>query len=109
MPEDSDEKAVEAKALMHGLEYVPPRFIGTHRHLARLLPESVARAGNVLPQPSSGTALKILTSDLLDFEAIDRVRFACGRQVEVALASHQAIHEALDRVYEAPDQLQARI
>jgi len=103
MAADSDEKTIEAKARMHGLEYVPPWFIDTHRELADLMPESVARACNVLPQPSSGTAVKILISDPLDFEAIDQVRFYCGRQVDLALASHRAIQKSIDRVYETSD------
>ncbi|MFI5456903.1 MAG: hypothetical protein ACHRXM_15770 [Isosphaerales bacterium] len=54
---------------------------------------------NVLPQPPSGTVLKVLISDPLDFETIDTVRFYCGRQIDVALASHRAIQESIDRVY----------
>jgi type IV pilus assembly protein PilB len=99
MAENSDEAAVRAKAVMHGLEFVPAGLIDTRRELADLMPESLARACSVLPQPSSGTALKVLISDPLDFETIDRVRFHCGRPVDVALASHRAIQDSIDRVY----------
>jgi type IV pilus assembly protein PilB len=103
MAENSEEKAVRAKARMHGVEYVPPRLIDTRRDLAELMPESVARASNVLPQPPSGTVLKVLISDPLDFETIDTVRFYCSRQINVALASHRAIQESIDRVYGTSD------
>lgn len=99
MEENSEEKAAIAKARMHGLEYVPPRLIDTRPELADLLPESVARACNVLPQPSRGTALKVLFSDPLDFETIDKLRFHCGRPIEVALATDRAIQKSIDRVY----------
>lgn len=105
MAENSDEADARAKARMCGLEYVPPRLIQTRHELADLLPESVARACHVVPQPSSESALNILISDPLDFEAIDQVRFATGRPVDVALASHRAIQEAIDRVYQTPDHL----
>jgi type IV pilus assembly protein PilB len=102
MAQNSDENDVEAKARMHGLTYVPPSFIDTHRELADLIPESVARKCNVLPQHSSGTTLKFLISDPLDFESIDQVRFYCGRSVDWALASLRAIQESMDRVYGTP-------
>jgi type IV pilus assembly protein PilB len=103
MAENSDEERARATARMAGLEYFPPRLIDTRRELADLMPESAARACNVLPQPSSGKALKVLMSDPLDFEAIDRVRFHCGRPVELAMASLRSIREAIDRVYGTSD------
>ena len=103
MGDNADEKDLRAKARMHGLEYVPPRLIDIRRELADLMPEAVARACHVLPQPSRGTVLKVLLSDPLDFEAIDQVRFCCGRPIDVALAAHRAIQESIDRVYEASD------
>jgi type IV pilus assembly protein PilB len=99
MPDNSDERVLRAKARQHGLGYVSPRLIDTSGNLAGLLPGSVARAFNVLPQPSRGAALKVLLSDPLDFEAIDAVRFSCGRQIEVALATYRAIEESIDLVY----------
>jgi type IV pilus assembly protein PilB len=99
MAENSDEADTRAKARMHGLEYVPPRLIQTRDELASLLPESVARACHVLPQPLSEASLKILISDPLDFEAIDQVRFAADRPVDLALASRRAIQESIDRIY----------
>jgi type IV pilus assembly protein PilB len=99
MADSSEENAAKAKARLHGLAYVPARLIYTSRNLADLMPESVARACNVLPQPSRGTVLKVLFSDPLDFEAIDRVRFSCGRQIDVALTTHRAIQESIERVY----------
>ncbi len=99
MNEKPDEDTIRAKALMHGLEYVPLRLIDTGRHLADLLPELVARECHVLPQLASARELRLLMSDPLDFETIDRVRFHCGRKVHVALASHRAIEESIDRVY----------
>jgi type IV pilus assembly protein PilB len=103
LAENSDEADVRAKAGMYGLEYVPPRLIDTRQDLAGLLPESVAKACHVLPQPSSESALKILISDPLDLEAIDQVRFVAGRPVDVALASRRAIQESIDRVYQTSD------
>ena len=81
---------------MHGLEYVAPGFIDTHRELADLLPESVARACNALPQPSSGTALKVLITDPLDFEAIDLVDLIAGTEVEVGDRVVGTLEEPVD-------------
>ncbi len=88
---------------MHGIAYVPPRLIDTHRELAGLMPESIARAFHVLAQPSNSAALTVLFSDPLNFEAIDAVRFYSGRKIELALATDRAIQESIDRVYEASD------
>jgi type IV pilus assembly protein PilB len=100
MAESSDDEAVRGIAEMAGLEYFPPRLIDTRRgELAHLLPESVARACNVILQPSNGTGVKLLMSNPLDFETIDRVRFHVGRPVILALASDRAIRESIERVY----------
>ena len=95
----SDDDAVRALAEMAGLEYFPPGRIDTRRELADLMPESVARACKILLQTASGAALKLLMSDPLDFETIDRVRFHVGRPVVLALASDRAILESIERVY----------
>jgi hypothetical protein len=63
------------------------------------VPESIARTFNILAQPSSGTMLRVLFSDPLDFEAMDAVRFYCGRPIEMALTTHRAIQESIERVY----------
>jgi len=99
MAANSEENAARAKARVLGLEYVPPRLIDTRRNLADLMPELVARACNVLPQPSRGTVLKVLFSDPLDFETIDKVRFYCGCQIDVSLTTYRAIQESIERVY----------
>lgn len=99
MAESGEEEDIKAKARQFGLEYVAPRLIDTRGDLAGLMPEAVARECNVLPQPGRGTTLRVLMSDLLDFDTIDRVRFCCGGPVEVALASSRAIREAIDQVY----------
>jgi hypothetical protein len=103
MSDNADEEAIRAKARLWGLEYVPPRLIDSRRELSGLIPESIARAFQVLPQPSSGIALKVLFCDPLNFEAIDAVRFSSGRQIEMALATDRAIQESIDRVYETSD------
>jgi hypothetical protein len=55
------------------------------------------------PQPGFGVEFATIcatwVSDPLDFEAIDRVRFSCGRQIDVALTTHRAIQESIERVY----------
>ncbi len=105
MVEDSEEDAMRAKARMHGIEYVPPQFIDAGRYLSHLIPEAVARSLNVVPWQAAqaGKVLKVLISDPMDFEAIDKVRFYWGGPIDVALASLRAIRESIDRVYEAPD------
>jgi type IV pilus assembly protein PilB len=103
MADDSEEEAVRMKAQMHGLEYIPPRLIDSRRDLADLIPEWVARKGHVLPQSTNRTVLRVLMSDPLDFETMEMVRFCCGRQIDVALASHRAIQESIDRVYGTPE------
>ncbi len=103
MKDNTEEMSAKTRAQMHGLEYVRPRLIETRRNLAELMPESIARACVVLPQPSRGTVLKVLFSDPLDFEAIDAVRFYCGRPIEMALATRQAIQESIDHVYDTSD------
>jgi type IV pilus assembly protein PilB len=99
MDADADERIIKAKAHQFGMEYVGPRLIDAGRHLAGLMPETLARACNALPQGIRGECLTVLMSEPNDFEAVDRLRFELGRPIDVALASSTSIRQAIERIY----------
>ena len=87
------------------MDYLHPRLVITNRDLAVLLPESVAREHNVLPQGKEGRVLKILIGDPNDFSTMDLLRFVlrpCS-EVRFVLTSRRAIQEGVERMYGTAD------
>jgi len=88
------------------MDSIDPRLIVTDPDLAALLPESVARAHNVLPQGRQGNVLRLLIGDPIAFETMDLLRFVfapCSTTLRFTLTSPESIRQGIDRVYGPPD------
>lgn len=93
------EDVMKAVAQQHGLEYIDLREAVIPPSIVELVPESVARENAVLPLSEEGNQLKVILSDPLNFEVIEKLRFILNRQIEIALAPRDAILEAVNRYY----------
>ena len=62
------------------------------------VPRATAKMHNMLPLRKSGNILMVAMGDL-DLNAIDNLRFILNMEVRPALASPQAIEEAIERYY----------
>ncbi len=93
------DEVMKAMAQQHGLEYVDLREAVIPPSTVELVPESVARENAVLPLSEEGNQLKVILSDPLNFEVIEKLRFILNRQIEIALAPRDAILEAVNRYY----------
>jgi type IV pilus assembly protein PilB len=67
----------------------------------KLVPKDVADKHNVIPINRAGATLIIAMSDPLDMYAIDNIKFLTGYNVEVVVASDEAIHTAIENYYGA--------
>jgi len=99
MANDGGMKLARALAEQHGLEYVNLSEIAIPPSVVELVPESFARENAIFPLSEVEGELKVVVSDPLDYETLDKVRFILNRQVSPVLAPREAILEAIDRHY----------
>ena len=63
------------------------------------VPKDVALEHKIVPVAQKGRKLIIAMSDPLDFFTLDNLRFILGTEVDCALATPEAVEEALDEYY----------
>ncbi len=66
----------------------------------QLIPEEVAVKHTVLPVNRAGSRLILATADPSNIFAIDDIKFLTGYNIEVVVASEEAIKRAVDRFYD---------
>jgi len=65
----------------------------------KLVPKQTAEKHQVVPVNRAGSSLIIAMSDPSNIFAIDDIKFSTGYNVEVVVASEQAIREAIEKYY----------
>jgi len=65
----------------------------------KLIPKATAEKHQVVPVNRAGSSLIVAMSDPSNIFAIDDIKFLTGYNVEVVVASEQAIKEAIDKYY----------
>ena len=75
---------------------IPPSVV-------ELVPESVARENFILPMSEEDGSLKVIVSDPLDYDTLEKLRFILNRNVEIALAPRESIQEAINQHYGQTD------
>jgi len=95
----TSEEVMRAMAQEHGYDYVDLSEVAIPPSVVELVPESVARENAILPMAEEDGALKVIISDPMDFETLDKLRFILNRKVEIALAPRESIVDAINRHY----------
>jgi type IV pilus assembly protein PilB len=95
----SGERVTQAMAEFHGLEYIDLDNVRIPERVIELVPETIARENATLPLSEDDDTLKVLLSNPLDIETIEKLRFILNRKVQVALAPRENILEAINRYY----------
>ncbi len=67
--------------------------------VVRLVPKDVAEKHQCIPVNRAGASLILAMSDPSNIYAIDDIKFLTGYNIEVVVASEQAIKEALEKYY----------
>ena len=93
------EEVMRAIAQEHGLEFIDLKEVVVPPSVVELVPESVARENAVLPLGEEDGALRVVVSDPLDVDTLDKLRFILDRKIEIALAPRENILEAINRYY----------
>jgi len=72
----------------------------------RLIPEDVATKHQILPVNRAGSTLIIATADPSNIFAIDDIKFLTGYNVEVVVATEEALKRSIDRYYDQSSSLE---
>src|SRR5512138_2590965 len=67
--------------------------------VVKIIPPEVAQKYQIVPVNRAGSTLIVAMSDPSNIFAIDDIKFLTGYNVEVVVASEQAIKEAIERYY----------
>lgn len=68
--------------------------------LVKDIPINYAKAHNILPFKESVTSIQVLTSNPLDFEALNNLKVKFKKHIEPMMSFNYKIQEAINRVYE---------
>ncbi|MDE0735650.1 MAG: ATPase, T2SS/T4P/T4SS family, partial [Pirellulaceae bacterium] len=93
------EDVTRAMAEFHDLDYIDLSEVTIPEEVVEMVPETIARENATLPLTVTGEELKIIISDPLDIETVEKLRFILNRQVQIALAPRENILEAINRYY----------
>ncbi|MEO2021772.1 MAG: ATPase, T2SS/T4P/T4SS family, partial [Pirellulaceae bacterium] len=93
------EDVTRAMAEFHDLDYIDLSEVTIPEEVVEMVPETIARENATLPLTVTGEELKIIISDPLDIETVEKLRFILNRKVQIALAPRENILEAINRYY----------
>ncbi len=83
----------------YGVPAISLKDFEIDEEVLKLIPRATAEKHQVIPVNRAGSSLIIAMSDPSNIFAIDDIKFLTGYNVEVVVASDQAIREAIDRYY----------
>ena len=94
----TEEAVLRALASQLGIDFVDPTAMELGAAASLLDPE-LARKHTILPIDATAQEITVATSDPFAFGAFDDVALATGRKVLRALATQEAIREAIEKLY----------
>jgi type IV pilus assembly protein PilB len=83
----------------YGVPAISLKDFDVDEEVLKLIPKATAEKHQVVPVNRAGSSLIVAMSDPSNIFAIDDIKFLTGYNVEVVVASDQAIKEALDKYY----------
>ncbi|MBL8821135.1 MAG: type II/IV secretion system protein [Planctomycetia bacterium] len=95
----SSNDVITAMAEHHGLQAINLDEVTVPAAVVELVPESVARENVVLPLSSENGMLKIIMSDPMDLDTIQKLTFILNKDIQPVLAAREQIVEAINRYY----------
>jgi type IV pilus assembly protein PilB len=90
---------ISAMAEHHGLQAINLDEVTVPAAVVELVPESVARENVILPLSSESGLLKVIMSDPMDLDTIQKLTFILNKDIQPVLAPREQIIEAINRYY----------
>jgi type IV pilus assembly protein PilB len=82
-----------------GTEYVDLSTGEIAPEILRLIPSGLARLHGALPVGSSGNSLRVALVDPLDLHAVEDLRFALGKDIQVIVSPAEQIEDRIKQYY----------
>ncbi len=95
----SPQEVMSAIAEHHGLQFVDLTEVTIPSAVVELVPESVARENVILPMAQDNGTLKIIMSDPMDLDTIQKLQFILNKDIQPVLAPREQIIEGINRYY----------
>jgi len=92
-------EVMQAIAEHHGLQAVDLGEVTIPPAVIELVPESVARENVILPLAQENGTLKVIMSDPMDIDTIQKLQFILNKDIQPVLAPREQIIEAINRYY----------
>src|SRR5512138_3142863 len=83
----------------YGVPAIDLKTFDIDEEVLKLIPKATAEKHQIIPVNRAGSSLIVAMSDPSNIFAIDDIKFLTGYNVEVVVASEQAIREAIERYY----------
>jgi type IV pilus assembly protein PilB len=83
----------------YGVPAISLKDFDIDEEVLKLIPKGTAEKHQVVPVNRAGSSLIVAMSDPSNIFAVDDIKFLTGYNVEVVVASEQAIKEAIERYY----------
>jgi type IV pilus assembly protein PilB len=93
------EEVQKAVAKQHKMEFVDLGGIRISESVIELVPESVARENKVMPIQDDDGRLKIAIFDPSSMDVLEKLRFILNKDLKIALATREAINDAINKHY----------
>ncbi len=90
---------ISAMAEHHGLQAINLDEVTVPAAVVELVPESVARENVILPLSSENGMLKVIMSDPMDLDTIQKLTFILNKDIQPVLAPREQIIESINRYY----------
>jgi type IV pilus assembly protein PilB len=83
----------------YGVPAIDLKTFDIEEEVIKLIPKATAEKHQIIPVNRAGSSLIVAMSDPSNIFAIDDIKFLTGYNVEVVVASEQAIREAIERYH----------
>ncbi|MFV0443135.1 MAG: GspE/PulE family protein [Planctomycetaceae bacterium] len=90
---------MQAKAKAFGFKFVELDNLEIPSSLIEMVPESVARENVVIPVAMEGEKLIVASTNPMNLEVLDKLRFILNKDIDMAMAPKEAINAAINRSY----------
>lgn len=95
----SEERLVDALEIQLGIPRVDLSNYILNSHLSQYISENIARRHNAVPYEVEDGTLKVAIEDPTDLVAIENIEVNSGMKVDIALATHSEIMDAINQIY----------
>jgi type IV pilus assembly protein PilB len=90
---------ISALAEHHGLQAINLEDVTVPAAVVEMVPESVARENVILPLSAEDGMLKVIMSDPMDMDTIQKLTFILNKDIQPVLAPREQIIESINRYY----------